>query len=58
MIKNEKEIECQFCIYCQYPRTAYDNNGLCNCKAMKRKTIDVYVAGGETPEWCPKKCSG
>ena len=59
------DIRCEYCDYCQYPRTANDNNGHCKCKAMKRKTIDVYVGGGETPEWCPrlkadfkKKCIG
>lgn len=48
-------MNCERCDYCQYPRTPDDNNGLCKCKAMKRKTIDVYVGGGETPEWCPLK---
>ena len=48
------DIRCEYCDYCQYPRTANDNNGHCKCKAMKRKTIDVYVGGGETPEWCPR----
>lgn len=48
-------MKCMYCDYCQYPRTADDNGGLCKCKAMKRKTIDVYVGGGETPEWCPLK---
>ncbi len=45
--------ECMNCKYCKYPRTADDNCGLCKCKLMKYKTIDVYVCGGETPEWCP-----
>lgn len=49
----ENKPKCESCGYCQYPRTAYDNGGLCKCKAMKRKTIDVYVGGGETPTWCP-----
>lgn len=44
---------CEYCKYCQYPRSAYDNGGACKCKAMKRKTIDVYVGGGEVPNWCP-----
>lgn len=44
---------CEYCKYCQYPRSANDNGGACKCKAMKRKTIDVYVGGGETPSWCP-----
>ena len=44
---------CQYCSYCQYPRTSNDNWGACKCKAMKRKTIDVSVAGGQVPEWCP-----
>lgn len=48
-------MNCERCDYCQYPRTPDDNNGLCKCKAMKRKTIDVYVGGGETPDWCPIK---
>lgn len=47
------EIRCEICGYCQYPRSAGDNGGQCKCKAMKRKTIDVYVCCGETPEWCP-----
>ncbi len=46
---------CERCAYCQYPRTSDDNGGLCKCKLMKRKTIDVYVDGGETPDWCPIK---
>lgn len=33
------DIRCEYCDYCQYPRTANDNNGHCKCKAMKRKTI-------------------
>ena len=49
------DVKCEFCDFCQYPRNANDNKGLCKCKAMKRKTIDVYVGGGETPEWCPLK---
>lgn len=48
-------MSCQYCDYCQYPRTSDDNGGLCKCKAMKRKTIDAYVGGGETPAWCPLK---
>ena len=44
---------CLYCDYCQYPRTSNDNAGQCKCKAMKRKTIDVYVCAGETPDWCP-----
>lgn len=46
---------CEICAYCQYPRSANDNGGACKCKAMKRKTIDAYVGGGETPTWCPLK---
>lgn len=45
--------ECMNCEYCKFPRTSDDNNGACKCKLMKYKTIDVYVSGGETPEWCP-----
>lgn len=45
---------CFDCNYCKFPRTADDNGGACKCKIMKYKTIDVYVIGGETPEWCPK----
>ena len=45
--------KCLTCIYCQWPRSANDNNGSCKCKAMERKTIDVYVSGGNVPEWCP-----
>ena len=37
------KIVCERCVYCQYPRSNYDNGGACKCKAMKRKTIDVYV---------------
>lgn len=44
---------CLNCGYCKFPRSANDNNGVCKCKLMKYKTIDVYVSGGETPEWCP-----
>ena len=44
---------CQYCSYCQYPRSSDDNWGACKCKAMKRKTIDVSVAGGQVPDWCP-----
>ncbi len=46
---------CEYCKYCRFPRSANDNNGSCKCKIMKNKTIDVYVSGGETPEWCPLK---
>lgn len=46
-------MSCLHCSHCQFPRSSDDNNGLCKCIAMKRKTIDVYVCGGETPEWCP-----
>lgn len=46
-------MSCLHCSHCQFPRSTDDNNGLCKCIAMKRKTIDVYVCGGETPEWCP-----
>lgn len=49
------EEKCLYCDFCQWPRTSNDNGGLCKCKAMKRKTIDVYVSGGETPAWCPLK---
>ena len=49
------KIVCERCDYCQYPRSRYDNGGACKCKAMKRKTIDVYVGGGERPDWCPLK---
>ncbi len=48
-------MKCEHCDYCQYPRSTDDNNGQCKCKLMKRKTIDVYVGGGETPDWCPLK---
>lgn len=48
-------MECVNCIYCRFPRSAKDNNGNCKCKIMKNKTIDVYVSGGETPIWCPRK---
>lgn len=50
---NEKIKACEWCKFCQFPRSDNDNCGLCKCKAMKRKTIDVYVCGGETPQWCP-----
>lgn len=46
-------MSCVNCGYCQFPRTANDNDGKCKCKAMRRKTIEVYVCGGETPSWCP-----
>ena len=45
---------CEQCGYCRYPRSDGDNSGLCKCKLMKYKTIDVYVSGGETPVWCPR----
>lgn len=48
-------MQCAICEYCRYPRTADDNNGSCKCIIMKNKTIDVYVSGGETPSWCPRK---
>ena len=48
-------MECVNCKYCRFPRTANDNGGNCKCKIMKNKTIDVYVSGGETPSWCPRK---
>ena len=44
---------CISCDYCQWPRSYNDNGGACKCKAMNRKTIDVYVSGGQVPEWCP-----
>lgn len=46
---------CEMCQYCKYPRTTDDNSGACKCKLMKYKTIDVYVGGGNTPQWCPLK---
>ena len=49
---------CMNCDFCKYPRTADDNGGACKCKLMKYKTIEVYVSGGETPEWCPFKKVG
>jgi len=51
----EKSMACASCKYCRFPRSANDNNGKCKCKIMKNKTIEVYVSGGETPTWCPKK---
>ena len=48
-------MSCEYCKHCRYPRSSDDNNGLCKCKLMKHKTIDVYVGGGETPDWCPLK---
>ncbi len=48
---------CEWCRHCRFPRTSNDNGGLCKCKIMKYKTIDVYVSGGETPDWCPLKKS-
>ena len=48
-------MKCEYCGYCQYPRTADNNNGHYKCKLMKYKTIDVYVGGDETPDWCPLK---
>lgn len=52
------DIRCDMCDYCQWPRSSGDNGGCCKCKAMRRKTIDVWVSGGETPEWCPLKKKG
>ena len=49
--------KCINCSYCRFPRSADDNNGACKCQLMKYKTIDVYVSGDETPEWCPLKQS-
>ena len=46
-------MKCEECKYCQYPRNLNDNWGACKCKAMKHKTIDVYVSGGFKPKWCP-----
>ena len=46
---------CEMCEYCRYPRTADENGGLCKCRLLKNKTIEVYVGGGETPSWCPRK---
>lgn len=48
-------MSCKNCNYCRYPRSSDDNGGACKCKIMKNKTIDVYVCGGETPDWCPLK---
>ena len=50
-------MKCECCNYCRYPRSSDDNHGHCKCKLMKYKTIDVYVVGGETPNWCPLKKS-
>ena len=46
---------CLYCEHCKFPRSANDNGGACKCKIMKYKTIDVWVSGGGTPEWCPLK---
>jgi len=46
-------MECIICQYCRFPRSANDNNGSCKCKIMRNKTIEVYVSGGQTPQWCP-----
>jgi hypothetical protein len=49
-----KEIKpCEQCKYCRFPRSSGDNGGCCKCKIAKYKTIDVCVAGGQTPNWCP-----
>lgn len=48
-------MNCEYCRYCRFPRSSTDNGGACKCKIMKYKTIDVYVAGGGTPHWCPLK---
>ena len=53
MRKENDMAQCIFCNYCKFPRTANDNGGACECKLMKYKTIDVWVSGGNTPEWCP-----
>lgn len=44
---------CRTCDSCKYPRSADDNGGAAKCKIMKYKTIDGYVTGGYTPDWCP-----
>lgn len=46
-------MNCEFCIYCQFPRSSDDNGGACKCKIMKRKTIEVPVINGGVPVWCP-----
>lgn len=46
-------VTCEACRYCKYPHTSDDNRGACKCKLMQYKTIDVYVGGGQTPQWCP-----
>lgn len=51
-------MNCERCDYCRYPRSDNDNGGACKCKLMKYKTIDVYVGGGQTPDWCPLKKDG
>lgn len=47
-------MSCEYCQYCRFPRSNNDNGGSCKCKIIY-KTIDVYVTGGKTPEWCPLK---
>lgn len=50
---------CFTCKYCKYPRSADDNGGACKCKLAKYKTIEGYVEGGYTPDWCPRnRCNG
>ncbi len=44
---------CETCDYCKYPRTSDDNGGACKCRIMRYRTIDVIVADGNAPEWCP-----
>lgn len=44
---------CETCNYCKYPRTPDDNGGVCKCKLMRYKTIDIIVTADNAPEWCP-----
>ena len=53
MNTNPTPHRCETCDSCKLPRTVDDNGGAAKCKLMKYKTIDGYVAGGYTPDWCP-----
>lgn len=49
----QKKARCETCKFCTFPRTSNDNGGVCKCKLLRRKTIDVLVVGGDAPAWCP-----
>ena len=53
MNTNPTPHRCETCDSCKLPRTVDDNGGAAKCKLMNYNTIDGYVAGGYTPDWCP-----